>query len=81
MTKDEETYYNEYFDLFRSVGWSQILDELQDRADTYEIINIEDEKTLFRMKGELSIINMLLGFESLMERCYEDAVTHSGQPE
>jgi hypothetical protein len=81
MTKDEETYYNEYFDLFRSEGWLQILDELKDRADTHEISNIEDEKTLFRMKGELSIINMLLGFEALMERCYEDAVTHSGQPE
>jgi len=77
MTKNEEIYYNNYFDLFRSAGWAQIVDELNDRLDTYDISHLDSEKDLFRVKGELSIIKMLLGFESLMERCHEDALTSS----
>ena len=73
MTKNEEIYYNNYFDLFRSAGWAQIVDELKDRLDSYDISHLENEKDLFRVKGELSIINMLLGFESLIETCHEDA--------
>ena len=77
MTKNEEIYYNNYFDLFRSEGWAQIVDELKDRLERIDINQLENEKDLFRMKGELSVINMLLGFETLIESYHEEAENSS----
>ena len=77
MTKTEEIYYNNYFDLFRSEGWAKIVDELKDRLERIDINQLENEKDLFRMKGELSVINMLLGFETLIESYHEEAENSS----
>jgi hypothetical protein len=73
MTKEEEKYYDNYFELFGSAGWAQLLSELEDREDTYDIAYITDEKTLYHARGELSIIRMLLNFEQFIEQGYEQA--------
>ena len=38
MTPEEEKYYNNYFDLFGSEGWQQVMEELKSREDAYEIV-------------------------------------------
>jgi hypothetical protein len=73
MTKDEEIYYNNYFELFGSSGWVQLLDELKDREATYDLAYISDERTLYQAKGELGILRMLLNFEQFIEQGYESA--------
>jgi len=71
MTTEEEKYYNNYFDLFRTEGWSQVIDELNDRAAAYDIGYLKDEKDLYRVQGELSIIRMLLSLEQFIEQGFE----------
>jgi len=71
MTTEEETYYNNYFDLFRTEGWSQVIDDLNDRAAAYDIGYLKDEKDLYKVQGELSIIRMLLSLEQFIEQGYE----------
>jgi hypothetical protein len=71
MTKEEEQYYNNYFELFGSAGWSQLLDELKDRENTYDLAYINDVQSLYQAKGELGIIRMLLNFEQFIEQGYE----------
>jgi hypothetical protein len=73
MTKEEEIYYNNYFELFGSSGWVQLLDELKDREATYDLAYINDERSLYLAKGELGIIRMLLNFEQFIEQGYESA--------
>jgi hypothetical protein len=73
MTKEEEIYYSNYFELFSSSGWAQLLEELKDREAAFDIGYITDEKTLYQARGELSIIRMLLGFEQFIEQGYEQA--------
>ena len=46
MTKEEELYYNNYFELFGSSGWSQLLEDLKDREEAYDISHITDVQTL-----------------------------------
>lgn len=73
MTKEEEIYYRNYGDLFRSAGWAQVVDELKDREEAYDIGFLRDEKDLFKTQGELSIIRMLLNFEQYIEQGLESA--------
>jgi chaperonin cofactor prefoldin len=73
MTKEEEIYYRNYGDLFRSAGWAQMVDELKDREEAYDIGFLRDEKDLFKTQGELSIIRMLLNFEQYIEQGLESA--------
>lgn len=73
MTKEEQKYYDNYFELFGSGGWVQLLDELKDREATYDLAYISDERSLYFAKGELAIIRMLLNFEQFIEQGYENA--------
>lgn len=73
MTKDEEIYYNNFFDLFGTAGWSQFIDELEDRAEAYDISYLTNEKDLYKVQGELSIIRMILNFEQFIEQGHESA--------
>lgn len=76
MTKEEELYYNNYFDLFRSAGWLQLLEELEDRQAAYDIGYLANEKDLFKIQGELSIIRMILNLEQFIEQGHESASTN-----
>jgi hypothetical protein len=73
MTQEEEKYYNNFFELFSSTGWAQILEELEDREAAYDVSYLRDEKDLYKVQGELSIIRMLLNFEDYIERGYAEA--------
>lgn len=73
MTPEEEKYYNNYFDLFGSEGWQQVIEELKSREDAYEIGHLKDEKDLYRVQGELSIIRMLLNLEDFISVGFEES--------
>lgn len=72
MTQEEELYYNNYFDLFSSEGWKQLLEELKVREEAYDLAHVNNVETLFQFKGELGVIRMLLNFENFIEGSYEE---------
>ena len=73
MTKEEEQYYNNYFDLFGTEGWKQVVGELQAKAASYDISHLKDEKDLYFVKGELSVVRLLLGLEDFITQGYDSA--------
>jgi hypothetical protein len=75
MTTEEEKYYNNYFDLFRSEGWKQFLEELEDRVDAYDIGYLKDEKDLYKVQGELSILRMIINLEEFITQGYDNTST------
>lgn len=75
MTTEEEKYYNNYFDLFGTDGWKQLVAELQERLASYDIGYLKDEKDLYKVQGELSILRMLITLEDLIEQGYKNATT------
>lgn len=73
MTQAEQKYFETYLDLFTSDGWKQFLNELAGRQSMYDLGKINDLKDLFFVKGELSVINMVLNFETMIRNAQEQA--------
>ena len=71
MTKEDEKYYEVYFDLFLQPGWKQLVQELKDILETYRIEDIENENILARVKGERSMLFRLTNFETALKETYE----------
>ena len=75
MNRDLEHYYNVYFDLFRSEGWKQLIEELTENAENViSIESIKDQNDLYFRKGQLNVLGHLVNLESITLSAYEDAV-------
>lgn len=75
MNRDLEHYYNVYFDLFRSDGWKQLIEELTENAENVSSIeSIKDQNDLYFRKGQLNVLGHLVNLESITLSAYEDAV-------
>ena len=75
MDREDEKYYNDYFDLFRSDGWKQLIEELTQNAATINnVAVIEDAEDLFFRQGQLEVLVSLLKFEDSINNSYDDLV-------
>lgn len=71
MTKEDEKYYEQYFDLFVHPGWKQLLTDLNESLNSYRIEDIKDEASLNLVKGERAILHRLVNFEQSMKETYD----------
>ena len=75
MDRDDEAYYNSYFDLFRTDGWKQLIGELTQNAATINnVAVIKDAEDLFFRQGQLEVLVYLLQFEDSINNSYDDLV-------
>jgi len=75
MTREDEKYYNDYFDLFRSDGWKQLTEELtQNAAAINNVALVKDAEDLFFRQGQLEVLVYLLQFEDSINNSYDDLV-------
>ena len=75
MDRDDEAYYNSYFDLFRTDGWKQLTEELtQNAATNNNVAVIKDAEDLFFRQGQLEVLVYLLQFEDSINNSYDDLV-------
>lgn len=75
MDREDEKYYNDYFDLFRSDGWKQLIEELTQNAATINnVAVIKDAEDLFFRQGQLEVLVSLLKFEDSINNSYDDLV-------
>lgn len=73
LDKEIEEYYNKYFDLFRTEGWKQLIEELRQNAMLINSVeNTKDQEDLYIRKGQLKVLAYLLNFESNMETSFEE---------
>jgi hypothetical protein len=73
LDKETEEYYSKYFDLFRTEGWKQLIEELRQNAMLINSVeNTKDRDDLFIRKGQLKVLAYLLNFESNMETSFEE---------
>ncbi len=64
MSPDDESYYENYLDLFLHDGWKQFVEESQQLVDSYNIEEIKNEQDLFFVKGQLNILTNVTRFET-----------------
>lgn len=76
MNKETEEYYNDFFELFRTPGWTRLIEEFQQNADlTNSVENVKDSNDLYFKKGQLTVLALLLNLETYINRGYENAST------
>jgi len=74
MNKELEEYYNNFFELFRTKGWKQLLEELNNNIQqTDNLETVKDEQDLFFRKGQLSVFKSFVNLELVITTAQEQA--------
>lgn len=71
MSPDDESYYENYLDLFLHDGWKQFVEESQQLIDSYNIEEIKNEQDLFFVKGQLNILTNVTRFETAIRNAID----------
>lgn len=76
MDKELEEYFNNYFELFRSSGWKQLIDDLNENKVVIDSIeSAKDEQDLYFRKGQLNVIGTILNLETSINNSHEEQLS------
>jgi hypothetical protein len=68
MSITDEQYNDNYNDLFSTVGWKQLLSELEDNLlEINKVENVKSSDDLCFRKGQIDILNNILSLEIQLE--------------
>jgi|TARA_R110000772_G_C13245353_1_gene434052 hypothetical protein len=74
MTPELETYYNNYNQLFNSLGFKQLLEELVDNSkDLADVRSVKDIEELFYRKGQIAAFASIITLEDMITAAREQA--------
>lgn len=80
MDKELEIYYNNFFELFRSKGWKQLMEEIDTNIDSINNIEItKDLEDLYFRKGQLAVFSNLINLEQVMTAAQEQAESEANE--
>ena len=74
MDQETQTYYDNYFSLFLTDGWKQLMQDFNTNA--VQINSVEatkDSDDLYFRKGQLNVLAHLLNMETIVNTNYEEA--------
>ncbi len=74
MDQETQTYYDNYFSLFLTDGWKQLMEDFNNNA--MQINSVEatkDANDMHFRKGQLSVLAHLLNMETIVNTNYEEA--------
>ena len=74
MDQETQTYYDNYFSLFLTDGWKQLVQDFNTNA--VQINSVEatkDSDDLYFRKGQLNVLAHLLNMETIVNTNYEEA--------
>lgn len=74
MTPELETYYNNYNQLFNSLGFKQLLEELVDNSkELSDVRSVKDIEELFYRKGQIAAFASIITLEDMITAAREQA--------
>ena len=80
MTQELETYFNNYFAMFRSEGWKQLISDLQGNVGQINSVEMTtDNDNLNFRKGQLAILATILNLEAQIENAQEQAASEDSE--
>jgi len=71
MDKELQDYFDNYFSLFQHPGWKQLLEELEDTADSIDLLSLEDAKELHLVQGKLSMLKQILNWKDSVTNAFD----------
>jgi hypothetical protein len=73
MDKELQKFYEEAFSMMATLGWKDFMEDIQKVKTNYnDLSTVADTQELYFRKGQLDILNWLLGLKSSYEKTYED---------
>ena len=73
MNVELQKYYEARFEMFASQGWQDLIEDLTARMNSISSIKgVKDIETLHLRKGELDVIEWLVGLPELSRETYEE---------
>ena len=75
---DQETqqYYDNYFTLFSTDGWKQLIEELKQNALVINSVEAtKDTNDLYMRKGQINVLAYILNLESTTNTNYDELNT------
>jgi hypothetical protein len=74
LTKEEEEYYNNYFDMFNSKGWKQLVEEFKvNLVNVNSVQSTKDVDDMYFRKGQLNVLNSIVNLDDSIDAAYKDA--------
>ena len=80
MDKDTQDYFNNYFDMFATEGWKQLVKETENMgilANSVEATS--DANDLFFRKGQLQVINGILSLEDAVDNAFKQGTDENAE--
>ena len=75
MNKDLEIYFDNYFEMFRSECWKQLLKDFQQNVTNINSVEqTTDSDNLHFRKGQLAILATIVNLENQMDNAHKNAM-------
>ena len=73
MAPDLQRYYEETFNTMSTKGWDFLIEDFEEiKASLNDISTVNDTQTLHYRKGQLDILELVLGRKAVCEKVFED---------
>lgn len=74
MNKENETYFRNLNEMFRSEGWKIFIDDIKQGAINVNSVEMaKDEQDLYFRKGQLAVMANILNIEAQVAAAQEEA--------
>jgi hypothetical protein len=72
MTPELQQYYEYRFEMMASQGWKDLIEDLEEIKKQYENIRNCDSSNLDFRKGQVDILDYIIGLKELSDRAFEE---------
>jgi hypothetical protein len=73
LDTETQQYYDNYFNLFQTDGWKQLIEELQQNALVINSVEAtKDSNDLYMRKGQINVLAYILNLESTTNNNYDE---------
>lgn len=73
MDQETQTYYDQYFSLFLTDGWKQLIQDFSDNAlQINSLESVKDANDMHFRKGQLNVLAHLINMETIVSTNYEE---------
>jgi hypothetical protein len=74
VDKETQEYYDNYFSLFTTDGWKQLMQDFGNNALQINSVEaVKDADDMYFRKGQLNVLAHLINMENIVSTNYEEA--------
>ncbi len=74
MDQETQEYYDNYFNLFMTDGWKQLMQDFNNNAEHINSVEaVKDADDMYFRKGQLNVLAHLINMENIVSTNYDEA--------